>query len=75
MARRINGLPNAGWGCAILTRGTDGATCARINPSLFAIAGNLQVNCYENRANADNVAGARPQIERFQDELEPLAAP
>ena len=61
--------------CAILTRGTDGATCARINPALSALPVSLNVNCYENWDNADNVAGARSQIERFLDEPEPLAAP
>ena len=42
---------------------------------LFHIANALHINFYENWDNADNVAGAISQIERFVDKLEPLAAP
>ena len=42
---------------------------------LFHIANALHINFYENWDNADNVAGALSQIERFVDKLEPLAAP
>ena len=42
---------------------------------LFHIANSLHINFYENWDNAENVAGALSQMERFVDRLEPLAAP
>ena len=42
---------------------------------LFDVAGNLQVNFYENWNNAANVADSLDDIAQFLDKLEPLAAP
>ena len=42
---------------------------------LFDVAGNLQVNFYENWNNAANVADSLDDIAQFLDKLEPLATP
>ena len=42
---------------------------------LFDVAGNLQVNFYENWNNAANVTDSLDDIAQFLDKLEPLAAP
>lgn len=40
---------------------------------LFAVAGDLHVNFYENWNNADNVAAGLSDVQRLLDRLEPLA--
>ena len=40
---------------------------------LFAVAGDLHVNFYENWNNADNVAAGLADVQRLIDKLEPLA--
>ena len=42
---------------------------------LFDVAGNLQVNFYENWNNAANVVDSLDDIAQFLDQLEPLATP
>ena len=39
---------------------------------LFAVAGNLHVNSYENWNNADNVAAGLADVQRLLDKLEQL---
>ena len=40
---------------------------------LFAVAGDLHVNFYENWNNAENVTAGLADVERLIDKLEPLA--
>ena len=40
---------------------------------LFAVAGNLHVNFYENWDNAPNVAAGLQDVRHFLDKLEPMA--
>ena len=40
---------------------------------LFAVAGNLHVNFYENWDNAPNVAAGLADVRRFLDKLAPMA--
>ena len=40
---------------------------------LFAVAGDLHVNFYENWNNAENVAAGLGDVQRLLDRLEPLA--
>ncbi|MCY4415462.1 MAG: PaREP1 family protein [Chloroflexi bacterium] len=40
---------------------------------LFAVAGDLHVNFYENWNNADNVAAGLADVQRLLDRLEPFA--